>query len=141
MAGLWFTVGLGGGRGRETMVQAVGQLEAPALIGAAAERERTERTPQQRRKADGPLSCAILTPSGSLLARGRVADQSTVRVGEAYALRLTDVAPRGALEALFHADRPEVVLRSPSQAELALRIDHITGPPAGRTYWLEPLAR
>lgn len=123
------------------MVQAVGQLEAPALIGAAAERDRTERTPQQRRKADGPLSCAILTPSGSLLARGRVADQSTVRVGEAYALRLTDVAPRGALEALFHADRPEVVLRSPSQAELALRIDHITGPPAGRTYWLEPLAR
>lgn len=123
------------------MVQAVGQLEAPALIGAAAERERTERTPQQRGKADGPLSCAILTPSGSLLARGRVADQSTVRVGEAYALRLTDVAPRGALEALFHADRPEVVLRSPSQAELALRIDHITGPPAGRTYWLEPLAR
>lgn len=141
MAGLWFTVESDGGRGRETMVQAVGQLEAPALIGAAAERDRTERTPQQRRKADGPLSCAILTPSGSLLARGRVADQSTVRVGEAYALRLTDVAPRGALEALFHADQPEVVLRSPRQAELALRIDHITGPPAGRTYWLEPLAR
>lgn len=123
------------------MVQAVGQLEAPALIGATAERERTEQTAQQQRKPDGPLSCAILTPSGALLARGRVADQSAVRVGEAYALRLTDVAPRGALEALFHADRPEVVLRSPRQAELALRIDHITGPPAGRTYWLEPLAR
>lgn len=120
------------------MVQAVGQLEAPALISAAPPRRR--HTPSRTRSAaHGPIPCAILTPSGALLARGRIADQHPP--GDAHPLRLTDVAPRGALEALFHAEQPEVVLRSPSQAELTLRIDHITGPPAGRTYWLQPLPR
>ena len=124
------------------MVQAVGQWEAPALAGMGRERERSNGADAARveRGAERPISCAILTPSGSLLARGRVTDHTGRRGTAAYALRLTDVAPRGALEALFHADQPEVVLRSPQQAELALRIDHITGPPAGRTYWLEPLA-
>ena len=131
------------------MVQAVGQMEAPAFAGVgrtpARADERNRLNGARRERAADPVSCAILTPSGSLLARGRVtdhsADHSARRGAAAYALRLTDVAPRGALEALFHADQPEVVLRSPRQAELALRIDHITGPPAGRTYWLEPLAR
>ena len=50
------------------------------------------------------------------------------------------MAPPGALEALFHANQPEVVLRAGREAELALRIDHITGPPAGRTFWLQPVA-
>ena len=123
------------------MVQAVGQLEAPTLISAAPPRRRNTPT-HTRSAAHGPIPCAILTPSGALLARGRIADQpSSPPAGGAHPLRLTDVAPRGALEALFHAEQPEVVLRSPSQAERTLRIDHITGPPAGRTYWLEPLAR
>ena len=124
------------------MVQAVGQLEAPAFAGARIQATLDGIKPARpERTEDDPISCAILTPSGSLLARGRVTDQTGRRGSPAYALRLTDVAPRGALEALFHAEQPEVVLRSPRQAELALRIDHITGPPAGRTYWLEPLAR
>ena len=112
------------------MVQAIERIQAPALAG------RPQATGAQIQES---TRCAILTRSGALLARGRVADRAPEHVGAAYELKLTEVAPPGALEALFHANQPEVVLRAGREAELALRIDHITGPPAGRTFWLQPV--
>ena len=112
------------------MVQAIERIQAPALAG---------RYQATRAQTHESTRCAILTRSGSLLARGRVADRAPEHVGAAYELKLTEVAPPGALEALFHANQPEVVLRAGREAELALRIDHITGPPAGRTFWLQPV--
>ncbi len=82
-------------------------------------------------------SCAILTPSGSLVARGSIRPRDPAIPGEAFALQITDVEPRGALEALFYAGRPEIVLRAGTDAQLLFRIDHITGPPAQRAYFLQ----
>ena len=113
------------------MAQAIERIQAPALAG-------TQQA--TRAQTNESTRCAILTRSGALLARGRVADRAPEHVGEAYELKLTEVAPPGALEALFHANQPEVVLRAGREAELALRIDHITGPPARRTFWLQPVA-
>jgi len=89
------------------MVQAIGQLAAPPRAGAGQAGERINGAGPAR-----AARCAILTPSGALLARGRVADRSPQHIGAAYSLQLTDVAPPGALEALFHANQPEVVLRA-----------------------------
>ena len=84
-----------------------------------------------------PNSCTILTPSGALIARGSVQPRNQAIPDEAYDLRITEVEPRGALEALFYAGRPEVVLRAGDAAQLLLRIDHITGPPGKRAYFLQ----
>lgn len=84
-----------------------------------------------------PEACTILTPSGVLVARGSVRQRDSAIPDEAYDLQVTNVQPRGALEALFYAGRPEVVLRAGSDAQLMLRIDHITGPPGKRTYFLQ----
>ena len=84
-----------------------------------------------------PNSCAILTPSGALIARGSVQARDPGIPNEAYELQITDVEPGGALEALFHAGRPEIVLRAADAAQLLLRIDHITGPPGKRAYFLQ----
>lgn len=92
--------------------------------------------PQALPSAD-PNSCTILTPSGALIARGSVQPRDQGVPDEAYDLRIIDVEPRGALEALFHAGRPEVVLRAGNAAQLLLRIDHITGPPGKRAYYLQ----
>ena len=97
-------------------------------------------------------ACAILTPSGAVLARGLVhlpPDADPFRPapaepracdGAACGLRVTQVDPPGALEALFHANQPRVVLRNAEHAQLSLRIDHITGPLGDRTYYLEPVS-
>lgn len=97
-------------------------------------------------------ACAILTPSGAVLARGLVhlpPDADPFRPapaepracdGPACGLRVTQVDPPGALEALFHANQPRVVLRNAEHAQLSLRIDHITGPLGDRTYYLEPVS-
>lgn len=100
-------------------------------------------------------ACAILTPSGAVLARGLVhvpPDADPFRpapagpapapacAGSACGLRVTQVEPPGALEALFHANQPRVVLRNAEHAQLSLRIDHITGPLGDRTYYLEPVS-
>lgn len=92
--------------------------------------------PQALPSAD-PNSCSILTPSGALIARGSVQPRDQAIPAEAYDLRITDVEPRGALEALFYAGRPEIVLRAGEAAQLLLRIDHITGPPDQRAYFLQ----
>ena len=100
-------------------------------------------------------ACAILTPSGAVLARGLVhvppdADPSRPApagppappacAGSACGLRVTQVEPPGAPEALLHANQPRVVLRNAEHAQLSLRIDHITGPLGDRTYYLEPVS-
>ncbi len=115
--------------------------------------DRPPARPDQRQDPR-PADCAILTPSGAVLARGLVhlppgadpfrpgrAERARADCAPAEAacgVRVTRVEPPGALEALFHANQPRVVLRNADHAQLSLRIDHITGPPADRTYYLEP---
>ena len=84
-----------------------------------------------------PESCTILTPSGALIARGSMSLRDPSIPDEAYDFQVTNVEPRGALEALFYAGRPEVVLRAGHAAQMMFKIDHITGPPAKRTYFLQ----
>ncbi len=94
-------------------------------------------TAQRARSQVSPESCTILTRSGALVARGSVRPRDPSIPDEAYDLQITNVEPHGALEALFYAGRPEIVLRAGRDAQLLLRIDHITGPPNGRTYFLQ----
>ena len=104
----------------------------------------------------GATACAILTPSGAVLAHGLVhvppdadpfhsetaarARADCAAADAACGVRITQVEPPGALEALFHANQPRVLLRGAGQAQLSLRIDHITGPLGDRTYHLEPVS-
>ena len=106
--------------------------------------------------AAGATDCAILTPSGAVLAHGLVhlppgavplrpgtasrARADCAAADAACGVRVTQVEPPGALEALFHANQPRVLLRGAGQAQLSLRIDHITGPLGDRTYHLEPVS-
>lgn len=106
--------------------------------------------------AAGATDCAILTPSGAVLAHGLVhlppgavhlqsetasrARADCAAAAAACGVRVTRVEPPGALEALFHANQPRVLLRGAGQAQLSLRIDHITGPLGDRTYHLEPVS-
>ncbi len=87
----------------------------------------------------GPVACTILTPSGALLARAMVRPRPATLPEDSYALELSQVEPRGALEPLLRSN-PQVVLRMPHEAQLALRIDHIIGPREQRTYYLQSLA-
>ena len=85
-----------------------------------------------------PLACSILTPSGALLARAMVKPRPASLPADTYAVEVSEVEPRGALEPLLRAN-PQVVLRMPHEAQLALRIDHIIGPRERRTYYLQTL--
>ena len=85
------------------------------------------------------VACSILTPSGALLARAMVKPRPASLPEDAYAVELSEVEPRGALEPLLKTN-PQVVLRTPHEAQLALRIDHIIGPRERRTYFLQTLA-
>ncbi len=58
---------------------------------------------------------------------------------DTYAVELSEVEPQGALEPLLRTN-PQVVLRMPQEAQLALRIDHIIGPRERRTYFLQTLS-
>jgi len=85
-----------------------------------------------------PMACSILTPSGALLARAMARPRPASLPSDTYAVELSDVEPQGALEPLLQTN-PEVVLRMPHEAQLALRIDHIIGPRECRTYFLQTL--
>ena len=85
-----------------------------------------------------PISCSILTPSGALLARAMVRPRPTALPADTYAVEVSNVQPQGALEPLLRSN-PQVVLRMPHEAQLALRIDHIIGPRERRTYYLQTL--
>ena len=56
------------------MAQAIERIQAPALAG-------TQQA--TRAQTNESTRCAILTRSGALLARGRVADRAPEHVGEA----------------------------------------------------------
>ena len=86
-----------------------------------------------------PLACTILTPSGALLARAMVRPRPAALPEDTYAVEVSEVEPPGALEPLLRTN-PQVVLRMPHEAQLALRIDHIIGPRERRTYYLQTLA-
>lgn len=97
-----------------------------------------ETVPQPPQAAALPpyaVDCTLLTPSGSVIARGRALPRESQHVAEAYSVQLTDVEPCGVLEALVYADRPSVVLRAEAIAELPLRIDHITGSAQQRRFF------
>ena len=85
-----------------------------------------------------PVACSILTPSGALLARAMVRPRPDSLPEDTYAVELSEVEPQGALEPLLRTN-PQVVLRMPHEAQLALRIDHIIGPRARRKYYLQAL--
>ena len=84
------------------------------------------------------VACSILTPSGALLARALVRPRPATLPEDAYAVEVSQVEPAGALEPLLRTN-PQVVLRMPHEAQLALRIDHIIGPRDRRTYYLQTL--
>lgn len=87
----------------------------------------------------GTVACTILTPSGALLARALVRPRPASLPEDTYAVEVSNVEPQGALEPLLRTN-PQVVLRMPHEAQLALRIDHIIGPRERRTYYLQTLA-
>ena len=82
-----------------------------------------------------PVDCTVLTPSGTVVARGRMAPRRPEYLAEAYSVCLSDVAPRGALEAMVYANQPVIILRPEGQPELHVRIDHITGAPQRRAFF------
>ena len=84
------------------------------------------------------VACSILTPSGALLARAMVKPRPASLPADTYAVEVSEVEPQGALEPLLRSN-PQVVLRMPHEAQLALRIDHIIGPRERRTYYLQTL--
>ena len=84
------------------------------------------------------MACSILTPSGALLARAMVKPRPASLPADTYAVEVSAVEPQGALEPLLRSN-PQVVLRMPHDAQLALRIDHIIGPRDRRTYYLQTL--
>jgi hypothetical protein len=95
------------------------------------------RQPRQQPLAQ-PVACSILTPSGALLARAKVKPRPATLPADTYAVEISEVEPQGALEPLLRSN-PQVVLRMPQEAQLALRIDHIIGPREQRTYYLQML--
>ncbi len=83
------------------------------------------------------VDCTVLTPSGTVLAKGRAAPRHQDHLEQAYKVRLTQIEPAGVLEALVYGDHPNIVLRTETAAEVHLRIDHITGPPPQREFFCQ----
>ena len=81
------------------------------------------------------VECTVLTPSGTVVARGRAAPRSEGHAAEAYSVELTEIEPPGVLEAMVYSDQPTVLLRYAGAAETRLRIDHITGPAPARAFY------
>ena len=84
------------------------------------------------------VECTVLTPSGTVVAKGRVAPRADDHIAEAYAIQLTQIEPRGVLEAMVYSDQPTILLRYEGAAEARVRIDHITGPPPSRAFFCQP---
>jgi hypothetical protein len=84
------------------------------------------------------VECTVLTPSGTVVAKGRVAPRADDHIPEAYAIQLTHIEPRGVLEAMVYSDQPTILLRYEGAAEARVRIDHITGPPPARAFFCQP---
>ena len=84
------------------------------------------------------VDCTVLTPSGTVVAKGRAAPRAQDHLPEAYAVQLTGIEPRGVLEAMVYSDQPTILLRYEGAAEARVRIDHITGPPPARAFFCQP---
>ena len=82
-----------------------------------------------------PVECTVLTLSGTVVARGRMEPRRPEYLAEAYSVCLSEVEPRGALEAMVYASQPAIILRPKGQPELQVRIDHITGAPQQRAFF------
>lgn len=92
--------------------------------------------------ASGPsapeaLACTILTSSGSVIARAVAQTRPRQSDADPLEIVVTGVEPRGALEPIHHSGQ-QIVLRTPLEAQLALRIDAIVGPPHRREFILQP---
>ncbi len=83
------------------------------------------------------LACTILTSSGSVIARAVALTRPRQSDSDQFEIVVTGVEPRGALEPIHHSGQ-QVVLRTPLEAQLALCIDAIVGPPERREFILQP---
>ncbi len=83
------------------------------------------------------LACTILTSSGSVIARAVAQTRPRQSDADPLEIVVTGVEPRGALEPIHHSGQ-QIVLRTPLEAQLALRIDAIVGPPQRREFILQP---
>lgn len=106
-------------------------LSAPGLLVE-------QRMTEAREEHGAAVACSILTPSGALLARAMARPRPAALPAETWAVEVSEVRPLGALEPLLRGN-PQVVLRTPHDAQLALRIDHIIGPRQRRTYYMQTL--
>ena len=79
--------------------------------------------------------CTILTPDAATVAQGRCDPRQPAHLEEAYSLQLSSVSPRGVLESLVYQDKPNLKLRLDSGCEVAVRLDHMTGPPERRQFF------
>ena len=79
--------------------------------------------------------CTILTPDASTVAQGRCDPRQPAHLEEAYSVQLSSVSPRGVLESLVYQDKPNLKLRLDGGCEVAVRLDHMTGPPEGRQFF------
>lgn len=79
--------------------------------------------------------CTILTPDASTVAHGRCDPRRPAHLEEAYSVQLSGVSPKGALEMLVYQDKPDLRLRLDSGCEVAVRLDHMTGPPEQRQFF------
>ena len=114
------------------MVQSPAQflvaLESGAPAVAAARQDVSEILPYS-------VSCTVLTPSRTVIAKGRATPRRQDHTAEAYSVQLSEIEPHGVLEAMVYANKPTVILRTEAAVELHLRIDHITGSVQHREYY------
>ena len=83
------------------------------------------------------MDCTVLTPGGSVVAKGKAAPRKPGHLAEAYSVLLTDIDPSGVLEAMVYSDQPEIILRTQADPKMLVRIDHITGPPQRREFFCQ----
>ena len=114
-------------------------VTAPSLpVGEGVARAGRAIHTRRRAPSAQPVACSIMTPSGAVLARAMVKPRPASLPADTYAVEVSEVEPQGALEPLLRSN-PQVVLRMPHEAQLALRIDHIIGPRERRIYYLQTL--
>ncbi len=107
-------------------------VQTDRLVGQRATSSVPSRAPTLPAYA---VSCSVLTPSGTVVARGTASPRREDHVAAAYSVQLTEIEPAGVLEAMIYSDQPDIVLRAEGIPELPLRIDHVTGVPVHREFY------
>lgn len=95
----------------------------------------SQHAPAQSAALPYAMPCTVLTPGGSVVAKGTVAPRKRDHLAEAYSVLLTGIDPSGVLEAMVYSDQPDIILRTQADPKLLVRIDHITGPPQHREFY------